>query len=93
MKTWFVYVVRCNDESLYCGVSTDVTRRTYEHNFTRKAAKYTRSRRPVSLVFQSKSLTRSEAASIEAKFKKLPTKQKRRLITSDELFNTHFNID
>lgn len=92
-KDWFVYVVECSDGSLYCGVTTEVDRRIYEHNTTKRAAKYTRSRRPVILVFQSKSFTRSRASSIETKFKKLPTNKKRQLIKSDELFNSYFHID
>tara|TARA_B100000131_G_scaffold213207_1_gene204991 strand:- start:11780 stop:12067 length:288 start_codon:yes stop_codon:yes gene_type:complete len=90
---WFVYVVKCSDESLYCGITTDISRRVHEHNFSKRAAKYTRSRRPVSLVFLSCPLSRSRAASIEAKFKKLPAKKKRVLISNDESFNTHFHID
>jgi putative endonuclease len=90
---WHVYVVSCIDKSLYCGMTTDVRRRLYEHNHTKKAAKYTRSRRPVRLMYSSIPLTRSLAASVEAKFKKLTRKQKIELIESDEYFNTHFSIN
>jgi putative endonuclease len=90
---WYVYVATCIDKSLYCGMTTDVTRRLYEHNYTKKAAKYTRSRRPISLTYSSSPLTRSKAASVEAKFKKLTRKQKIALVGSDEYFNTHFNIN
>ncbi len=93
MKSWFVYVVKCSDGSLYCGITTDTSRRIHEHNFTKKAAKYTRSRRPITLVFSSVPMSRSVAASVEAKFKKLPTHKKRALIIDDELFNDHFRID
>ena len=88
-----MYVVECADKSLYCGITTCVSRRLHEHNFTKKAAKYTRSRRPVRLVFQSDYLTRSFAASVEAKFKRLPAKQKRKLIENDELFRAHFYVN
>ena len=89
---WYVYVVSCVDKSLYCGMTTDIKRRIYEHNHTKKAAKYTRARRPVSLMYNSIPLTRSAAASVEAKFKKLTRKQKIELIENDEYFNTYFNI-
>ena len=92
-ENWCVYVAECSDGSLYCGITTETSRRIYEHNTTKKGAKYTRSRRPVKLVFQSKTFSRSKASSIEAKFKKLPTNKKRQLIKSDELFNSHFHID
>ena len=91
-SSWYVYVVICVDKSLYCGMTTDIKRRVYEHNHTKKAAKYTRSRRPVSLMYSSIPLTRSLAASVEAKFKKLTRKQKKELIESNEYFNTYFNI-
>ena len=91
-SSWYVYVVICEDKSLYCGRTTDIKRRVSEHNHTTQAAKYTRSRRPVSLMYSSIPLTRSLAASVEAKFKKLTRKQKKELIESNEYFNTYFNI-
>ena len=90
---WYVYVVECSDNSLYCGITTDTIRRLHEHNTTKKGAKYTRSRRPVRLVFQSYSLSRSRAASIEAKFKKLIVSQKRKLISDICIFNSYFTND
>ncbi|WP_432736928.1 GIY-YIG nuclease family protein [Maridesulfovibrio sp. FT414] len=48
MKTWYVYLLRCSDNSLYCGVTTDPERRLGEHN-SGSGAKYTRARLPVSL--------------------------------------------
>jgi putative endonuclease len=88
-----VYVVECVDGSLYCGITTDVLRRFHEHNSTKRAAKYTRSRRPVYLVFQSHEMLRSDAASIEAKFKKLRVDKKRKLISDIKMFNDHFGLD
>ena len=87
---WYVYVVECSDNSLYCGITTDTIRRLHEHNTTKKGAKYTRSRRPVRLVFQSYPTSRSRAASIEAKFKKLTVIQKRKLISDNCIFNSYF---
>lgn len=76
LKEWFLYVVECADGSLYTGITTDISRRIYEHNNTKKGAKYTRSRRPVRLVHNTKFCDRSQAAKAEAVFKKLSRKEK-----------------
>jgi putative endonuclease len=76
LKEWFLYVVECADGSLYTGITTDISRRIYEHNNTKKGAKYTRSRRPVKLVHKAKFCDRSHAAKAEAGFKKLSRKEK-----------------
>ena len=49
--SWHLYVIRCSDDTLYTGITTDVKRRIKEHNYSRKAAKYTRIRRPVQLAY------------------------------------------
>ena len=46
---WYVYLLRCADATLYCGVTTDMERRLREHNAGSRGAKYTRARRPVEL--------------------------------------------
>ena len=62
MDTWNVYLVRCSDGSLYTGIALDVARRVAEHNTNDVlAARYTRYRRPVMLVYQEKCDTRSAA--------------------------------
>ena len=73
---WFLYVVKCKDSTLYTGITTDISRRLYEHNNTSKGAKYTRPRRPVSLVYRLDFNDRSSAARAESRFKKLSRKQK-----------------
>ena len=81
MSDWYVYVVRCGDNSLYTGISTDVARRIDEHNNQNKlAANYTRSRRPVKLVYYETCATRSEALSREASVKQLSKAEKESLI-------------
>ena len=50
MNTWFVYLVRCSDNSLYCGISTNVRKRITTHN-SGKGAKYTKPRLPVKLAY------------------------------------------
>ena len=73
---WFIYVVECSDGSLYTGITTDVDRRIHEHNNTSRGAKYTRSRRPVTLIAFSQCACRSSALKREIAFKKLSKKQK-----------------
>ena len=80
MKQWYVYIVECADGSLYTGITTDVQRRILEHNFSFKSAKYTRSRRPVRLVWSKEVLGRSEASKEEYRIKRLKRKQKLELI-------------
>ena len=79
MSTWWLYVVRCSDDSLYTGVSTDVTRRIGQHN-SGKGAKYTASRRPVVLQAQWLIGNRSQALKAEYAFKRLPKVAKERCI-------------
>ena len=77
-KLYYMYVVQCGDhtQSLYCGISTDPDRRLKEHNESKRGAKYTRSRRPVRLLFVQECGTRSEALKKEAAFKKLTRSKK-----------------
>lgn len=80
MKHWFVYVVRCRDGSLYTGITTDIARRINEHNNGTTAAAYTRSRRPVTLVYNERVKTRSAAARREAEIKNMEKRDKENLI-------------
>ncbi len=81
-KPYFVYIVRCNDGSLYTGVSHDVERRVADHNSGKQGAKYTRSRRPVQLVFRKKVKNRSSAQQEEWRIKQLSRRDKQKLITA-----------
>jgi putative endonuclease len=80
-ERWYVYVVRCADDTLYCGTTNDVTRRVTEHNTSARGAKYTRARRPVTLVKSWPAGTRSDAVKAETRFKKLPKQEKERVVT------------
>lgn len=81
MNEWYVYILRCADESLYTGLSNDIERRVEEHNTdNRLAAKYTRARRPVQLVYQETYDSRSDASIREAEIKKLNRQEKEKLI-------------
>ncbi len=74
-KNWLVYLIRCSDNSLYCGVTNNFKNRLIEHN-SGKGAKYTRSRRPVELVGISPEMTKSEALKLEFRIKQLPANKK-----------------
>jgi putative endonuclease len=75
MATWFVYVVRCGDGTLYTGITNDVTARLATHNAGR-GARYTRARLPVTLVHVERKRTRSSALKREYAIKALPRDQK-----------------
>ena len=76
---WFVYLIQCSDGTFYCGVTTNVDRRIHEHNNTAKGAKYTRGRRPVTLVGYLEHDSRSKALIEEARIKKLNRCEKQNL--------------
>jgi len=81
MSDWYVYMVRCSDDSLYAGIATDIERRLAEHNGNEGlGAKYTRGRRPVTLVYQESVLTRSAATKREFEIKRLNKQQKEALV-------------
>lgn len=84
-SAWFVYLMRCNDNSLYCGVTTNLERRLKEHNESEKGAKYTRARRPVSLVFNQSASCRSEACRLESHIKKMTKTHKETLIKKAQI--------
>ena len=68
---WEVYLVRCSDNSLYCGITKDVKTRIALHN-AGKGSKYTKSRKPVELVAISRKMTKSDALKLEYQVKQLP---------------------
>jgi putative endonuclease len=68
--SYFVYILQCADDTLYTGIATDIDRRLDEHNSSEKGAKYTRSRRPVSLVYSESFPDRSSASRREYEIKK-----------------------
>lgn len=81
-RPWFTYIIRCSDNTLYTGVTTDLTRRLAEHNSPKGGARYTRTRQPVCLVFAEKTVSRSQACRREFAIKQLSAAAKRRLIDS-----------
>ncbi len=77
----FVYIVRCNDASLYTGIAKDLDKRIFDHNNSKTGAKYTKSRRPVILIWSQKVADRNEASKLELKIKKMPKQKKEEMIT------------
>lgn len=73
---YHLYILRCADDTLYTGITTDLVRRVREHNTSRLGAKYTRGRRPVALVYARHFRTRSNAAREEARIKRLSRAKK-----------------
>jgi putative endonuclease len=82
MSTWTVYVLKCDDDSLYTGITTDIIRRVKEHNSgtAGKGAKCTSARRPVQLVYSEECEDRSTASKREWAIKQLSRSQKLLLI-------------
>lgn len=78
--SWFVYMIRCSDGSLYTGATTDLKRRFNEHKEGKTGAKYTRSRFPVAIVYEETSPTRSSAQIRESEIKRFSKKEKELLI-------------
>jgi len=79
--TWFLYLIRCKDGSLYTGITTDVERRFIEHQ-SGKGAKYLRGKAPLTLAFQQKVGSRSAALKAEASIKQLSKADKEIIINT-----------
>lgn len=84
--SYFVYILECNDGSLYTGLTTDVTKRLDEHNTKICGAKYTKSRRPVKLLYYEPSSDRSSASKREYEIKKLTRLKKLQLIEKSLIY-------
>ena len=74
-KNWVVYLVRCADQSMYCGITNNLEKRLESHNLG-KGAKYTRYRIPVELLGTSSEMTKSEALKLELRIKRMPADRK-----------------
>ena len=80
----FVYLLRCADDSLYCGWTVDVPKRVEAHA-RGTASRYTAARRPHALAAAWEVPTHTDARRLEARIKRLPTAEKRRLVAGAEL--------
>lgn len=78
-KCWVIYILRCSDNSLYTGISKDISKRLLAHN-SGKASRYTRCRRPVHIVYIQQNMSHSAALKREYQIKAMNKKQKENLI-------------
>jgi len=79
LVSYFVYILKCADGTLYTGIAKDVNKRVNEHNSSQKGAKYTKYRRPVELMYTEESQDRSSASKREYEIKQLKREDKMRL--------------
>lgn len=79
---WYVYMLRCTDNALYTGITTDLERRLREHREGKVGAKYTRANKPTEMVYSKRFKTRSEAQIEEARIKKLSKAEKEVMLVS-----------
>lgn len=82
---WFVYLARCADDTLYCGITNDLEGRLAAHN-AGKGAKYTRTRTPIELIFSRRCNSMSRALKLEHGVKKLSREKKEALVATPSLF-------
>lgn len=80
---WTVYIIRCDDNSLYTGVTTDLERRFREHLSQPRGAKYFNGRKPREVVYTENGHTRASACRRESAIKKLHRDEKLMLIRQD----------
>ena len=82
---WFVYLLKCNDDTLYCGATNNIEKRLYTHNSGKGGSKYTHSRRPVKLVYSEHFDNKSDALKREYQIKQLSRQQKLKLISQQPI--------
>jgi len=87
---YYLYLLRCSDNSLYCGQTKNLKRRIKEHNGDDSKSKYTRARRPVKLTYLEKHRTLSKALKREFEIKKMTKTEKEKLINNNSLKNKSF---
>jgi len=81
LPRWYVYVARCADDSLYCGIALDVAARIAEHD-AGTGAKYTRSRGPLAVVLVRRCADKGTALRLEHAFKQLTRAQKEAIVAA-----------
>ncbi len=93
---YYTYIIRCDDESLYTGITTDIKRRFEEHSSkSSKGAKYTKNHKPKRIEAVWESDSRALASKLEYRIKKLPKEKKQLLIDSNniEILNEKINVE
>lgn len=88
---WWLYILRCADDTLYCGITNDLNRRIAQHN-AGIGAKYTRGRGPVKLVYNEECRSKSEALKLEIQTKKMKRADKFKLIRTHSDFVSAANF-
>jgi putative endonuclease len=83
MNSWSVYIIQCTDESLYTGITTDITKRYQQHE-RQQGAKYFRARKPKQLVYLELDHNRSTASKREYEIKQLRRMDKIALLASNK---------
>lgn len=81
-QKYYIYILKCSDNSLYTGITNDIEKRLYAHNHLTTWAKYTKARRPVELVYQESHKNKSMASKREYEIKQMKRKEKLLLIQS-----------
>ncbi len=82
---YYTYMLRCDDNSVYTGITTDVKRRFEEHLSAEKGAKYTKRHKPIKIEAVWQSNSKSLALKLEYRIKQLPKSQKELLITENQI--------
>ncbi|NND00476.1 MAG: GIY-YIG nuclease family protein [Gammaproteobacteria bacterium] len=83
--SWYLYMLRCADDSIYTGITNDLERRLEEHNHdNKKASRYTRARRPVNLIYKEPYEDRATASQREYQCKQLTRSEKLKLLALNE---------
>ncbi len=77
---YYVYIVRCNDNSLYTGITWNIKNRIWEHNYSERGAKSIKGKRPVKLVYFENYLTKNQALKREDEIKGWRKEKKEKLI-------------
>ena len=75
----YVYIVRCSDDTFYTGITNNLEKRIFDHNNSKIWAKYTKSRRPVTLLRHQEAEDRNTASKLEYKIKRYPRDKKESL--------------
>ncbi|XKT75084.1 MAG: GIY-YIG nuclease family protein [Patescibacteria group bacterium UBA2103] len=81
--SYTLYILKCKDNTLYTGYTTDIERRVFEHNEGKLGAKYTKARRPVEVIYTESFKEKGEAMRREIEIKKLTRKEKLSLINKE----------
>ena len=92
MSDWYLYLIRCRDDTLYTGISTDVDRRFAQHQSEGYAgSRYLKGRGPLSLVFKEKLGSRSLALKVERRVKRMPKARKEKVVEVSGYLNQIMN--